>query len=42
MAMQRFHVSLKKKNNSILFSSDVRLKAIKNLNLKLIEVKLNE
>ena len=30
------------KNNSILFSSDIRLKAIKNLNLRLIEVNINE
>ena len=30
------------RNNSILFSSDVRLKAIKNLKLKFIEVQINE
>lgn len=29
-------------NNTILFSSDVRLKAIKNLNLKIIKININE
>jgi len=30
------------RNNSILLSNDIRLKAIKNLNLRLLEVNINE